>query len=443
LPFKTEVNHRPNRARRHSRAGLPPAPWNTLRGQRFWITGRGSWMGVLVAAILILSVGRSGAEVGGKTPPPPEWHDLGRPVKASRSVYVEVDASRHALNPSLALSDASLSLGWIELNAHGVSQIFFGHWSPSGWVRNGGVQNRDASHRALELTMGSDGHVPYLAWVEQNRKNIPELYVKYLRGGRWISDIRSLNLDPAQPALNPSLSASGSAPCLAWSERDPNRVFQLYVKCLSGDDWKRAGDRSLNISSRRDAMRPAIVLSGLISYVAWTEPTDRNVYQVHVKRWNGSTWEQLGGSLNLNPQNHALSPSLVLIDQIPHAAWIEFDANGVSQLHVKHWEKNTWMADGGVLNADPARHAFSPAMGRAGSRPYVAWTEYDGEGRPRIHVKYHNGTRWVPDDPRSDAKAAASSDPILTGTDAGVSIAWKEVDPNGVAQIVVQQIRIR
>jgi len=396
-----------------------------------------------MASLLILSGGRSAAETGGESPSPPEWHDLGLPVKASRSPYVEVDASRHALSPSLVLSDASLSLGWIELNAHGVSQIFFGHWSPSGWVRNGGAHNRDAGHRALDLTMSSDGHTPYLAWVELDRRNIPQIYVKYLRGGRWISDVRGLNLDPAQPALNPSLSATGSAPCLAWSERDASRVFQLYVKCLSGDDWKRAGDRSLNISPLRDAMRPALVSSGPISYVAWTEPTDRNVYQVHVKRWNGASWEPLGGILNLDPGNHALSPSLVLIDQTPHAAWIEFDANGISQVHVKHWEKNAWVADGGTLNEDPARHAFSPSLGRAGSTPYVAWTEYDGAGRPRIHVKYRSGTRWVPDDPRTDTKAAATSDAILTGSDAAVSIAWKEVDPNGVAQIVVKQIRTR
>jgi hypothetical protein len=437
------VNRLTNRAIRHSGAGLPPASRCALRGDLFWINGRGLRIGVLMASLLLLSAGRCAAESGGQTPPPPEWHDLGRPVKASRSVYVEVDASRHAMSPSLVVSDSSLSLGWIELNAHGVSQIFFGHWSPSGWVRNGGAHNRDAGDRALDLTMGSDGHIPYLAWVELDRKNIPQLYVKYLRGGRWISDVRSLNLDPAQPALNPSLSASRSAPCLAWSERDANRVFQLYVKCLSGDNWKRAGDRSLNISPRRDAIRPAIVSTGPISYVAWTEPTDRNVYRVHVKRWNGSTWERLGESLNLDPGNHALSPSLVLIGQTPHAAWIEFDANGVSQLHVKHWENNAWVADGGALNEDPARHAFSPSMGRAGSRPYVAWTEYDGQGSPRIHVKYRNGTRWVPDDPRSDPKAAASSDAILTGSDDAVSMAWKEVDPNGVAQIVVKQIRIR
>lgn len=367
---------------------------------------------------------------------------MSRLVKASRSVYVDVDASRNALNPSIAAGASLLSIGWIELNAHGVSQVFLVGWNAAGWVRYGGPQNQDSGHRALDLTVSSDGRSPYLAWIELNSKNIPQLYVKYREGDGWISDGRSLNMDPTQPALNPSLSAEGSPPCLAWSEYDANRTYQLYVKYLSQGNWKRMGEESLNISSSRDAIRPAVVSDGTTAYVAWSEPSERNMHQIYIKRWNGKSWDQMGGSLNMDTGHHALSPSLVLIDHTPYVAWIEFDSNGVSQLHVKHWENNAWHADGNSLNQDPNHHALSPSISRAGSTAYVAWTEYDGRGMPQVRLKYRNGPDWITDNPRTEL-SAVSSDPILSGTESSVSIAWKEVDSNGLAHIVVKQARVR
>jgi hypothetical protein len=376
------------------------------------------------------------------SPAGPNWVDVGQPVKAFRSLYTDVDASRHALNPSLVFTDSLPSLGWIELNAHGIPLLHFVHWNRSGWMKDGGAQNMDATHRAFDLTVSSNGKTPYLAWTELNVKDIPQLYVKHLAGDQWVTDGGSLNLDPTHRAANPALSAAGTAPYVAWSEYTAERIYQLHVKHLADDGWHSAGDGSLNISPTRDAIEPAVASQGSAVYVAWSELSDQNFYQVHVKRWNGSEWETLGPSLNLDPENHALNPSIVIVGQTPYAAWIEINGKGVSQLQVSRWENDSWVADETRVNSDPTRHVLSPSLVQAGSTLYVAWVEYDAKGITRVHVNHRSGDRWLSDDPRliSTSSAAASS-PALAGSDTAVYIAWKEVYPNGVAQIVVKQLQ--
>jgi hypothetical protein len=398
--------------------------------------------GFFIAALFPVHNDRISAADSTPSPAVSKWLDVGKPVKAFRSVYVDVDASRHALNPSIVLSDAGPTLGWIELTVHGISQIFFGHWDRSAWIRDGGSHNLDATQRAFDLSMSSNGRIPYLAWIELNAKHIPQLHVKHLEGRQWTLDGGSLNLDPMQGAANPALSATGPVPYLAWTEPNARRVFQLYVKQLSEDGWQMDGDGSLNISPMRDAIEPAIVFGRSGPYVVWAELSDRNVYRVYVKRWIDSSWQLLDRSLNLNLESHALSPSIAFLGETPYVAWIELNPNGVFQLQVKRWENGSWTSDGKTLNNDPARHALSPALVRAGSILYLAWTEYDAKGVSRIHVKHRGGEGWVSDDPSfNSATPAASSAPALAASESAVYVSWKEVYPNGLAQIVVKRLQ--
>ncbi|MBI3811497.1 MAG: hypothetical protein HY283_04745 [Nitrospirae bacterium] len=405
---------------------------------------------ILAGAVVAVAVGLphhgaiadDGARSSTALPAGPNWVDVGQPVKASRSLFTDVDASRHALTPSLVFTNALPSLGWIELNAHGIPQIHFGHWSRSGWMKDGGAQNMDAAHRTFDLTISSNGKIPYLAWIELNANDIPQLYIKHLMGDLWITDGESLNLDPAHRAANPALSAAGPTPYVAWCEYGVDRIYQLHVKYLTEDGWHAAGSESLNISPTRDAIEPAIVFLGSVPHVTWAELSDHNFYQIYVKRWNGSAWEKLGQSLNLDPENHALNPSIAVLGETLYVSWIEINGKGVSQLQVKRWESGAWVADGTSLNRDPTRHALSPSLAQAGPTLYLAWTEYNAKGVTQIHISHRVGDRWESDDPRLNAAPlTASSAPALAGSDTAVYIAWKEVYQNGLAQIVVKRLQ--
>jgi hypothetical protein len=372
----------------------------------------------------------------------PDWSALGQPVKASSSVFVDVDASRHALNPSLALIDSLPFLGWIELNSHGVSRIYVWRWDRSRWMKTGESLNMDATHRAMDLVMSANDKAPYLAWIEPNAKDIPQLYVKHLRGDQWVIDGGSLNVDPNHRAANPTLSATGPVPYVAWSEYNDQRIFRLYVKHLSEDGWRMAGIEGLNISPSRDAIEPALALQGPVPYITWIELSDQNFYQVYVKRWDGSYWDLLGGSLNMDPMSHASSPSIAFLGETPYTAWIEINAEGVSQLHVKHWDNGSWLPDGKSLNIDPGHHALSPSIAQRGATLYVTWAEHDANGVSRIHVKHWTGDQWESDDQNlNTVPTTAAASPSLAASDSALYVAWKEVFTDGLFRIIVKRLQ--
>jgi len=374
----------------------------------------------------------------------PDWISMGQPVKASSSVFADVDATRHALNSTLTVSQALPYLGWIELNSHGVSKVYVWLWNQSGWMLTGESLNMDATHRAMDLTMSSNDKTPYVAWTEQNDKDVPQLYLKHRMGNHWIIDGGSLNLDPTHRAVNPSLAVAGSVPYLAWSEANSLWVFQVYVKHLMEDGWQLDEGGSLNISATRDAIEPFLVLQASVPYLTWIELSEQNFYQVYVKRWNGSHWELVGGSLNMEPTNHALNPSMAILGETPYVSWVEINSAGVSQLYVKNWDGNSWVTDGGSLNMDSGHHALSPSMVRQGPTLYIIWSELNADGISQIHVKHWSGKEWESDDQQLNSVPTKNAiAPSLAASDTAVYVSWKEVFPDGLYRIMVKQVKAK
>jgi hypothetical protein len=309
-------------------------------------------------------------------------------------------------------------------------------------MKTGESLNMDATHRAMDLAMSSSDNTPYVAWTEQNAKEIPQLYLKHRMGDHWIIDGGSLNLDPTHRAVNPSLTVAGSVPYLAWSEANSQWVFQLYVKHLSEDGWHLDEDKSLNISPMRDAIEPSLILQGSVPYLTWIELSDQNFYQVYVKRWSGSHWDLLGGSLNVEPMNHALNPSLAVLGETPYITWIEINAAGVSHLYAKHWDGSSWVTDGKSLNMDPGHHALSPSIVRRGPTLYISWSELNAGGVSQIHVKHWAGEQWESDDQHLNTVPSTTAiTPSLAASDTAIYLSWKEVFSDGLFRIVVKQFQ--
>ncbi len=374
---------------------------------------------------------------------PVEWTLVGPSVKASSSIFADVDSSRHASNPSLAFAGDRLYLAWLEPNNRGVPQVYVRHWNGSAWIKDGESQNTDVMHRAYDLTFSSNGDVPYLAWIELDDKKIAQLHLKHLTGNQWIIDGESLNLNASQPAANPSLAFNGSTPILAWSESDSNRVFHLYAKRQVDGQWHMIGDGPLNVSLLHDAIEPSIAFEETALYAAWMELSDQGFYQIRVKRWDGSQWEPLGGPLNINPSSHAMRPSVALRNRIPSVAWIEIDASGVAQFYVKSWDQDRWTSPRESLNADRTQHSLSPSLRRIGSDLYAAWAEADGNGISQIHVARSVGDRWERSSTQLNTSPPVySTTPYLASLGENLYVAWKEVSQNGLFQIMVKSGRV-
>lgn len=389
---------------------------------------RGLHFVAIVGGLLLISTPVIGAE----------WIQLGKPLKAFQSTFADIDASRHALSPSLANNTSIPYLTWIELNAHGIAQAHVKYWDQNAWFPLGEALNLHLTHQASDPAIATVGANPYVAWIELNKKGIPQLYVKHWTQGGWVLEGESLNEDPTKAAANPSLTVGLGRLYLTWTEADEKRVYQVHVKTLSENGWVKLGD-SLNEDPLKDAMEPSIVMVGSTPYVAWCEKAANGRFQVYVKHRTGEAWIRDGESLNMDPSAHALSPSIASNGTIPYVAWVEFNEKGISQVHVKHWMNDTSIKNGGSLNVDPSHHALSPSLAFRNDTPYVAWAESDSRGVTQIHVKYWTGSDWALEEQtlNLDASELALA-PTLGVWEDRPYVAWKESDGGGLFNIVVK-----
>lgn len=368
----------------------------------------------------------------------PTWVQLGKRLKASPSTFADIDASRHALSPSLANRSTTPYLTWIEHNTHGVPQIRVTYWTQGAWIPLGDTLNLSSSHRAYNpmiATAGSDLHV---AWIELDKKGVAQLHVKQWTSSGWILVGKSLNEDPEQPAANSSIAVIGERLYVAWAERNAQRVYQIHVKVLTEDGWVKLGG-ALNENGTRNAIEPSIASVGSTPYVAWCEKADNGYLQIYVKHWTGQAWVRDGASLNMDLSAHALSPSIASNGEAPYVAWVEFNAEGISQLYVRHWMNNGWVSNGGGLNLDPNHHALSPSLAFREETPYLAWAESNSNGIMQIHVRHWTGSDWAPDGQslNLDTSRLAMA-PTLAVLEGRPYVAWKEADDSGLFSIVVK-----
>ena len=86
---------------------------------------------------------------------------------------------------------------------------------------------------------------------------------------------------------------------------------------------------------------------------------------IYVKRWNGTSWVQMGGILDVDPNEYAFDSSLALDSSgNPVVSWDEcitynssFGRCESANVYVKRWDGSNWVQLGGELDINPARNA--------------------------------------------------------------------------------------
>jgi hypothetical protein len=204
-------------------------------------------------------------------------------------------------------------------------------------------------------------------------------------------------------------------------------------------DWVQVGG-SLNVNNNNNAGALDIAVSNNgTPYAAWIEDNGSGVGQVYVRYWDGNSWVQLGGSLNMDPDANVdrwhENVRIAAYNNTPYVVWIEpGTAPGVVQLYAKNWNGSAWVAHG-CINMRINYTAGRPSIAMAGAAPYVAWYENYG-GVYRVFVQHFNGTGWERDcgteglniDPTKDASDTCIA--INNGAPGSPYVGWCET--NGV-----------
>lgn len=173
-----------------------------------------------------------------------------------------------------------------------------------------------------------------------------------------------------------------------------------------------------------DASEPAIAVDAADRpVVAFLEETD-----LMVSRWNGTTWDALGGALDAAVVNEIATPCIALdAADAPVAVWIEWDAataGSQRELHAARWSGSAWIALGGLLN-ETAGDAGNPVLaGNDGSgAPIVAWNEGG-----RVRVARYVSNAWQPVGAASLPAAGSARGTYLTVANNVVRLVYRAPD---------------
>jgi hypothetical protein len=281
------------------------------------------------------------------------------------------------------------------------SQAF---WAPDGSYLNAQGNTLDATQPSVAV--GTDGTV-WAAWIEASI-GAPQLFVKRYNGAAWESRpqaLASVNSNPGYDVQGPSLdldvSVTPNVPYLAYCESTGGPAYDILVKFWNGTSWQQLGTR-LNAQT---ASLPHLRINASNSiHVVWQE-TQGGVDLIFAKKWNAGSWEWVFDSAPLNrvASRYATGPRLSFgSDGSPYVAWVEDRAPGFYNVYVSHLDAG-WSSLGDTLNLNPTLHAYMPDVvvlreslggGPVRDVPYVVWAEMPPTGPRALPAKRWNGTAW-------------------------------------------------
>jgi hypothetical protein len=261
------------------------------------------------------------------------------------------------------------------------------------------------------------------------------VYVKRNDGVSWLPlGGGPVNININLNASNPSVALDSSGnPAVAWDECFTSFCTDkdIYVKRWNGTSWVQLGS-FLDFDSFRLSTNPSLALDSSGNPVVSWQESDGTSSNIYVKRWNGSAWVLVGTTfLDVNTNRDASKPSLALDSSgNPVIAWHEHDGTS-TKIYVKKYITNSWQDMGGMLDVAGGQSATNSSIARkSNNNPVVAWDETDSNnGSRNVYVKEWNGTNWIRRGGTLDKVLGADAEnpSVATrATGANIHVAWQE-----------------
>jgi hypothetical protein len=348
-----------------------------------------------------------------------QWFLLGSDCIAMDSRASAVD--RDAEKLSLTVVNGTLWASWSEANIW-VPIVFAKYWSGERWV-GGPIGTRNPGGlQGFSQLISADG-IPTIAFIENNRAVFPDIaeaYVDQYNGNGWSALGGKLNKNPSGRVESLTIASDGAIPQACWTEEVISgwslvKPAQLYCGHWDGSSWKELGS-SLNNAAANWAADVSMACMGGHVYIAWTERTTAGNAQLYVKVWQGSGWSLLSEQpLNADPKNGwVFHPRLATNGSNPFISWEEqLSLDQPSRLFVARWNGTTWSRLGGALNVDQANGSVAhSSIAVLEHQPVVLWNEVNLGQLQQTYAKRWDGTSWTPLSPNSTdhARPGASSD---------------------------------
>ena len=300
-----------------------------------------------------------------------------------------------------------------EDDTSGDSEIYVRRWNGTIWeelgagsASGGGISNNNDDSDFPSIALGQDG-TPYITW-EDISSGDTEIYVQRWNGSAWeelgagsASGGGISNNNGSSRSTDIALAPDGT-PYITWTDISSGD-WEIYVRRWNGSIWEEVGFGSASgggISNNNGfSYNPSIsIASDGMPYITWEGWSGD--YEIYVKRWNGSTWEEVGGGSasgggisNNNGSSHG--PSIALTpDGTPYITWSD-RSSGDPEIYVRRWNGAVWeelgagSASGGGISNNKGSKGHSDIAISPDGTPYITWHDYSS-GDGEIYVR-----RWI------------------------------------------------
>jgi hypothetical protein len=320
-------------------------------------------------------------------------------------------------------------VAWLEGDPGSATQIYVRHWDGSAWVQNGGSLNVNSLDDAKDPKIASVGGVPYVTWDESFQGGASQVEVKHWDGSGWVRDGGSLNVDTGASAVTPWITDVGGVPYVAF-QQGVGTPSTINVERFNGTTWIQVFG-ALNMDTSHQALAPSIAGVGGVPYVSWEEKVF-GVDELYVDRLIPARWLQVGGgTLNVDSNQNASQATVAAVGGVPYVSWQEQTNSGLgrNQVYVRHLDDSLWVRDGGSLDPDPTGGPQNPSITSIGGRPVVSFTQTADHFH--TYVETWDGSVWRKVGVVGSGSQSGSGLESLTAVGAVPYSAWAQTPPPG------------
>ncbi|WP_434752899.1 S-layer homology domain-containing protein [Paenibacillus amylolyticus] len=206
---------------------------------------------------------------------------------------MNINPSSYSGPPAMIVMGDDLYATWYEMTTGPNYKLRVLRYDGLNWsVADGGVGlNRSAAKLPINPSLAVMNDILYLGWTEPIDRTDEQVYVKKFESGIWSSidgdGNNGISVAPGARSNTIKLVTLNNELYAVWSENSFTTVntvpiFKIRVKKYDGNGWKLAEsgrNGGLNTSTSRTAVTPSVVPMNGALYAVWSE-NDRSVTNV-------------------------------------------------------------------------------------------------------------------------------------------------------------------
>jgi hypothetical protein len=263
---------------------------------------------------------------------------------------------------------------WSEVRGRTYEVYVARYAGASTWTPVAGSLNHNETQSASSPTIANVGGSPWVAWQEG-------------ADGVWVARLDGNNVSYIGAAIpgasNPSLTSVNGVPYLAYD----TALGQVHVATYANGGWRDVPGLVAN------GFSPHITNVAGVIWVAWSQSDTKGHPQLYTARYVGNGHWIASPSLNIDRNESVLAPEIASVGDVPWIVWSESsrpyaDSRILEHVFVKQFNGSTWDQVGGAVNVDQNQSAYAGGIADVAGTAYVAMTQSQTDGGTAVRVKF-------------------------------------------------------